>query len=80
MALGIALPALICWGVGIPIFALFLMVNSSKRIDTVETRRKLGFLFNGFKVRYYYWEILIMFRKIMLIFIESFLIQFGVFT
>ena len=38
----------------------------------------MGFLFRGYILRYYYWETVIMFRKIALILIQSFLVQFGV--
>lgn len=41
-------------------------------------REKFGFLFRGYQVRYFYWEIVIMFRKIALILIQSFLVQYGV--
>ena len=79
-AFGIALPALIAWGMGIPLFAFFLMHQKRKTLETVETRRKLGFLFSGYNIKFYFWEIVIMFRKIIMIFIEFFLIQYGVIT
>ncbi len=69
---------MICWGFGIPLFALFLLIREHDRIEKLEVRQKLGFLFRGYTLRFYYWEIVIMFRKIILILIQSFLVQFGV--
>src|SRR5438270_701492 len=30
-------------------------------------KEKLGFLYNGYKLQYFYWEVIIMYRKILLI-------------
>jgi hypothetical protein len=62
------------WGFGIPIFALVLLMRERVRIESLEVRQRLGFLFQGYKMRYYYWEIVIMFRKITLIVIQSFFV------
>lgn len=69
---------MICWGFGIPAFALYLLKKEEKRIDNPIVRQQLGFLFRGYKLRFYYWEIVIMLRKIALIIIQSFLVQYGV--
>ena len=69
---------MIVWGFGIPIFAFLLLYIDKKKLDKLEVRQKLGFLFRGYTLKYYYWEIVIMFRKIALILIQSFLVQFGV--
>ncbi len=74
----IAVPGMLIWGFGIPLFALFLLIRENERIDRLEVRQKLGFLFRGYTLKYYYWEIIIMFRKISLIIIQSFLVQYGV--
>ncbi|CDW82066.1 UNKNOWN [Stylonychia lemnae] len=41
-------------------------------------RQKLGFLYRGYRKKYHYWEIIIMYRKILLIFISVFVSAFGV--
>ncbi|CDW89726.1 UNKNOWN [Stylonychia lemnae] len=79
-ALAVALPAMIVWGLGIPFFGLALLLRSKKKLDQIITRQKLGFLFRGYKRKYYYWEIVIMYRKIFLIFIQVFLLQYGIIT
>jgi hypothetical protein len=52
----------------------------SKEFDVVEIREKYGFLFNGYKRNYYYWESVNMYRKITIIFISVFLRVAGVIT
>ncbi|CDW86060.1 UNKNOWN [Stylonychia lemnae] len=79
-ALGIGLPSLIVWGLGIPLFGFILLLRDHKSLDSLVTRQKYGFLYRGFKRRFYYWEIVITYRKIFLIFIQIFLVQYGVIT
>ncbi|CDW90149.1 UNKNOWN [Stylonychia lemnae] len=76
----IALPGLIVWGIGIPFFAFALMFRKSKNLDNLETRAQYGFLFRGYKKQFYYWEIVIMYRKIILIFISVFVVSNGIIT
>jgi len=76
----VAMPALIVWGLGIPFFAIQLLRKEKYHLDTPAIREKFGFLFRGFKKDYYYWECVIMYRKIILIFIAVFLVNFGVIT
>eukprot|EP00350_Pseudokeronopsis_sp_OXSARD2_P000010 CAMPEP_0170550866 /NCGR_PEP_ID=MMETSP0211-20121228/8875_1 /TAXON_ID=311385 /ORGANISM="Pseudokeronopsis sp., Strain OXSARD2" /LENGTH=112 /DNA_ID=CAMNT_0010857657 /DNA_START=806 /DNA_END=1144 /DNA_ORIENTATION=+ len=66
-SLGLALPGILVWGVGIPCFAFLLMVRVKKQLDKVEIKEKYGFLYRGYKKQYFYWEIVIMYRKILLI-------------
>ncbi|CDW82348.1 UNKNOWN [Stylonychia lemnae] len=79
-ALGVALPSLIVWGLGIPFFAFLLLLKERKTLESLITRQKYGFLYRGFKRRFFYWEIVITYRKIFLIFIQIFLVQYGVIT
>eukprot|EP00347_Sterkiella_histriomuscorum_P008156 403346168 len=79
-SIGIALPSLITWGLGIPLFAFILLTRERKVLEKLETRQKYGFLFRGYRLRFYYWEVVIMYRKISLIFISAFLVKYGVIT
>ena len=77
-ALSVGLPALIIWGLGIPCIALMFIYQSRHILHLVETKAKLGFLYNGYRnPQAYYWEIIIMYRKIFVIFIQVFLGQLG---
>lgn len=62
-ALWISLPSILVWGVGIPMFAFILLKRNQDKIDKQETKEKFGFLYKGFKTKFYYWEILVVYRK-----------------
>lgn len=74
----VAIPSIIVWGLGIPFFALILLTRIRKNLDSVESREKLGFLYRGYRKEFYYWEAIIMYRKILLIFISVFIGAYGV--
>jgi hypothetical protein len=77
-ALGAALPALIVWGLGIPCIAWLFIYQKRNELHLVDTKAKFGFLYNGYRIpQAYYWEIIIMYRKIFVIFIQVFLGQLG---
>ena len=46
-------------------------------LKKLETKEKFGFLYNGYKKEYYFWEIVIMYRKIMVITIAVLLFAQG---
>jgi len=76
----VAMPSIIVWGLGIPFFALILMYKERHRLATIETKEKFGFLYNGYQHELFYWEIVIMYRKIAMIFISVFIQPQGVIT
>ena len=76
-ALFVALPSIIIWGLGIPLFATLLIFRERKSLDSVTTREKYGFLFRGYKKKFFFWESMVMYRKIALIFISVFIGQYG---
>ena len=64
-------------GLGIPTMALFLIIRNRAILDTLIVRNKYGFLYNGYKHSSYYWEFIIIYRKIVMIFIQIFVAQLG---
>jgi hypothetical protein len=73
-AFGIALPGLIIWGLGIPSLGLALLLKYKDSLNTGDVRLKYGFLYKGYNERKaFYWEIVIMYRKIIFIFIRVFM-------
>ena len=78
LAYYVAVPCIIIWGLGIPATVLTMMSKSSDRMSTTEVRQKFGFLYNGYKRNNYYWEIVIMYRKILCIVIAVLLRNAGV--
>ncbi|CDW90561.1 UNKNOWN [Stylonychia lemnae] len=73
----VSLTSIIVWGLGIPIFAMLLLFIERKNLQKLDTKQKYGFLFNGYRKEFYYWEGVIMYRKIALIFIQVFIGSFG---
>ena len=76
----IALPSIFIWGLGIPFFAWVVLSRSKNQLELDESREKYGFLYNGYKKQYYFWESINMYRKIIIIFISVFLKLAGVIT
>ena len=68
----VAIPSIVVWGIGIPMFALTLLTRVKDKLDRDETKLTYGFLFRGYRKKFYYWEIVIMLRKIALIMISVF--------
>lgn len=69
-AYGVALPGIIVWGIGIPVFAYVLLRSVRHRLKKLEVKEMYGFLYNGYKREFYYWEVVIMFRKIAMVVIS----------
>ncbi|CDW88757.1 UNKNOWN [Stylonychia lemnae] len=74
----IASPSILVWGIGIPFFALVLLFKHRSRLEQNGLRERYGFLYKGYKKEYYYWEIFIMYRKLIIIFISVFFKNHGV--
>lgn len=72
-ALSVALPGLVIWAFGIPLFALGLLIHYRKRLNEIYIRKKLGFIFMGYKRETFYWEVVITYRKLSIAFISVFL-------
>lgn len=54
------------------------MRKESGKLETLAAKQKFGFLFNGYKRNNYFWEIVIMYRKILCIFIAILLKGKGI--
>lgn len=54
------------------------MRKDKNSLDTPQTKQKFGFLYNGYKRHNYFWEIIIMYRKIFCIMIAVFLQGQGI--
>ena len=76
----LAVPSLIIWGFGIPLYAWIVLAKYKENLDLIDIREKYGFLYNGYKKNFYFWESVNMYRKIWVIFISVFLKLAGVIT
>jgi len=55
-----------------------MMQKDKDELDTKVAKEKFGFLYNGYKRHNYFWEIVVMYRKIFCIFIAVFLKKVGI--
>ena len=69
----VAVPGIILWALGIPTLILMFMAKYKRRLHLDTFRVIFGFFFNGYKSRKFYWELIIMYRKILLITISVFM-------
>lgn len=77
---GIAMPALIIWGFGIPAFAVVMLIKHKDQMDKETVRKRYGFLYNGYKQKFFYWESVIMIRKILFIGVKVLGQSYGTIT
>jgi len=78
----IVIPSVVLWVIGIPL-AVFIILSKQKALILKEEegmseeelarltllRQKFGFIFNGFRTRLFYYEVVIQYRKVVLILI-----------
>jgi len=72
-ALAVAIPSICLWGVGLPTLCLVYLIKQRHKLDLTNNRLRLGFIYNGYDKRKYYWELVILYRKMMIISIAVFL-------
>lgn len=77
MALAAALPTAIIWGLGIPALALFQLIRLRKRLGEERLQAMIGFLYNGYQERYYYWEVVSITRKMIIAALCAFTAPFS---
>jgi hypothetical protein len=66
-SISLGLPILLIWTLGMPILMFSLLMMNRRGLKDTETRVKLGYLYNGYKPRLYYWEFVISLRKVVII-------------
>jgi hypothetical protein len=72
-ALAVILPVLVVWGILVPVLVLLYLVHNRTELSEINTKLRFGFLYNGFKKSKFYWEFVIMLRKIIIICIVVFI-------
>eukprot|EP00760_Papus_ankaliazontas_P031339 PhM_4_TR523/c0_g1_i1/m.38965 len=60
------------YGLGIPILGSYVLWRNRKRLLTRSCLATYGFLYSGFRLNRYYWEFIIMVRKMFVVFIIVF--------
>ncbi len=69
--------SMIVYAIGIPAMAFFFLRRNYSHLNEPRTMLKYGFLFDGFKEDSYYWEVVIMVRKLGMVTVTVFLRKFG---
>jgi len=63
----IALPCCIVWIFGLPLLCLGLLYRSRERLTAESIQIKYSFLYKGYRPELYYWEFVILYRKVILV-------------
>ena len=69
----VVLPSIASWGVGVPMLCLLVLYRNRNRLSLLELKLRLGFVYNGYEYSKYYWEFVILYRKILIITVAVFL-------
>jgi hypothetical protein len=72
-ALAVVLPVLVVWGLLVPLLVLLYLARNRRELSEINTKLRFGFLYNGFKKSKFYWEFVIILRKIVIICIVVFI-------
>jgi len=75
--LGVGIPAVLIYAIGIPISAAALLACNKARLDDKHVRATLGFLYAGYRTETFYWEAVVMLRKALVAGIAVFLAPAG---
>jgi hypothetical protein len=73
------LPSILFWVIGIPLSAFFFLSKSKQKLKIYQIKSKFGFIFNGYKSRSFFWEIFIIFRKVLMVMLAVFGKGLGIF-
>ena len=68
-----ALPGLILWGLFAPGFVLIFILKNRQHLNDEGMRSRFGFLLLGYKSNLFFWEFIIIYRKIAIVLISVFL-------
>ena len=69
----VVVPGIILWALGFPALLVGIMAKNKRCLHLDLYRVVFGYLFNGYKLSRFFWEFIIMYRKILLISISVFL-------
>jgi len=76
VALTLALPSLVLWVFGLPALTL-LYLATRKDLDSIDVKLKVGFIINGYRKQRYFWEFVILYRKVLVVCFSVFLSNEG---
>lgn len=79
-ALAVSLPTIVLWGAGIPALALLLIVRYRKLLKNQNVKTMAGFLCGHYKSTLFFWEIVVIYRKVGIIVIATFMASLSAST
>lgn len=79
-ALAVALPAILIWGIGIPGIILGNLMRNRENLRDKSVSTRFGFMIKGYSASQYYWEFIIIYRKLLIISIATFLSRIAKMT
>ena len=65
--LSVGIPGLAVWVFGVPLACLGVLIKYRRRQDELWIRMQYGFLISGYTRRCFYWEFVILYRKVLII-------------
>ena len=77
-AMAAALPGIVLWGALTPAAALITLIAHRTQLDQISSRIRYGFLYNGYQTSHYYWEFVILYRKMLIIVLAVFFTNISV--
>ena len=77
-ALVVALPSIIVWVVGTPALIFAVMLKRRRYLTNFDNKTRFGFVFNGYRLSEFYWEFVVMARKVVVISLAVFFSEISV--
>ena len=74
----VAIPSILVWAVGLPTMVLIIMIKRKRFLYRSSNKIIFGFLYNGYKLSRFYWEFVIMYRKVIMVAIAVFLNRYSI--
>ena len=71
--LSLALPGILVWVVGLPTLTLVILVSHKRQLSDPVLRIQYSFLYKGYRSEWYFWEFVILYRKIVIVCTSVFL-------
>ena len=72
-SLALGIPAIVIWVFAVPLGCLMTLIRNRRQQDELWFKMRYGFLTNGYMRKRYYWEFVILYRKVLIIICSVFL-------
>jgi hypothetical protein len=73
--LTISLPGIIVWALGVPTIVLIIISKRYRHLSSDTNKVIFGFIYNGYKQSRFFWEFVILYRKILIICVAVFMTE-----